>query len=844
MAERERIVQVNIEEEMKSAYIDYSMSVIVSRALPDVRDGLKPVHRRVLFGMSELGVQSNKSYKKSARIVGEVLGKYHPHGDSSVYEAMVRMAQEWSMRYPLVDGQGNFGSVDGDSPAAMRYTEARLKKIAEETLADIDKNTVDFQPNFDDSLTEPVVLPTRIPNLLVNGASGIAVGMATNMPPHNLSEIVDATIAYIDNNNITAEEILKYVKGPDFPTGGIIYGEQGIRDACETGRGRIVIRAKTEIELTHSGRECIVVTEIPYMVNKAEMIQKIANLINEKKLEGISYINDESDRNGMRIVIILKKDATANVVLNHLYKYSSLQTAFSVNNIALVKGRPKTLNTKDLISYFVKHRHEVVIRRTKFDLEQAEKRAHILEGLIIASDNIDEVIALIKSSQTPDMAREKLMERFKLTDAQARAIVEMRLRQLTGLEQEKLRAEYKEVMDLIEHLRKVLNSVDLQMKIIKDELIEIREKYGDKRRTEIIPNAEEFNPEDFYSDDDMVITISHMGYIKRTPLTEFRRQARGGTGAKGGTTRDEDFIEHLYIATMHNTMLFFTSNGKCYWLKVYNIPEGSRTSKGRAMQNLINIEAGDTVRAFINVRDLNDPQYINNNYIVLCTTKGIIKKTSLEAYSRPRANGVNAITVREGDELLEARMTNGNFHIMLAVKSGRAICFPESYVRPMGRTASGVRGIRLASEKTDIVIGMITVESKEKDILVVSEKGYGKRSDIDAYRITHRGGKGVKTINITEKTGSLIALKDVTDNYDLMIITQFGNILRSPVSALRVMGRATQGVRLINLRENDIIASVACVEVNEDDDTGETGEKPGNGEKNLNNEENGKEFED
>ena len=844
MAERERIVQVNIEEEMKSAYIDYSMSVIVSRALPDVRDGLKPVHRRVLFGMSELGVQSNKSYKKSARIVGEVLGKYHPHGDSSVYEAMVRMAQEWSMRYPLVDGQGNFGSVDGDSPAAMRYTEARLKKIAEETLADIDKNTVDFQPNFDDSLTEPVVLPTRIPNLLVNGASGIAVGMATNMPPHNLSEIVDATIAYIDNNNITAEEILKYVKGPDFPTGGIIYGGQGIRDACETGRGRIVIRAKTEIELTHSGRECIVVTEIPYMVNKAEMIQKIANLINEKKLEGISYINDESDRNGMRIVIILKKDATANVVLNHLYKYSSLQTAFSVNNIALVKGRPKTLNTKDLISYFVKHRHEVVIRRTKFDLEQAEKRAHILEGLIIASDNIDEVIALIKSSQTPDMAREKLMERFKLTDAQARAIVEMRLRQLTGLEQEKLRAEYKEVMDLIEYLRKVLNSVDLQMKIIKDELIEIREKYGDKRRTEIIPNAEEFNPEDFYSDDDMVITISHMGYIKRTPLTEFRRQARGGTGAKGGTTRDEDFIEHLYIATMHNTMLFFTSNGKCYWLKVYSIPEGSRTSKGRAMQNLINIEAGDTVRAFINVRDLNDPQYINNNYIVLCTTKGIIKKTSLEAYSRPRANGVNAITVREGDELLEARMTNGNFHIMLAVKSGRAICFPESYVRPMGRTASGVRGIRLASEKTDIVIGMITVESKEKDILVVSEKGYGKRSDIDAYRITHRGGKGVKTINITEKTGSLIALKDVTDNYDLMIITQFGNILRSPVSALRVMGRATQGVRLINLRENDIIASVACVEVNEDDDTGETGEKPGNGEKNLNNEENGKEFED
>jgi DNA gyrase subunit A len=846
MAERERVVQVNIEEEMKSAYIDYSMSVIVSRALPDVRDGLKPVHRRVLFGMSELGVQSNKSYKKSARIVGEVLGKYHPHGDTSVYEAMVRMAQEWSMRYPLVDGQGNFGSVDGDSPAAMRYTEARLKRIAEETLADIDKNTVDFQPNFDDSLSEPVVLPTRIPNLLVNGASGIAVGMATNMPPHNLAEIVDATIAYIDDNNITAEGILKYVKGPDFPTGGIIYGEQGIRDACETGRGRIVIRAKTEIELTHSGRECIVVTEIPYMVNKAEMIQKIANFINEKKLEGISYINDESDRNGMRIVIILKKDATANVVLNHLYKYSSLQTTFSVNNIALVRGRPRTLNTKDLISYFVKHRHEVILRRTKFDLEQAEKRAHILEGLIIASDSIDEVIALIKASETPDMAREKLMERFKLSDIQARAIVEMRLRQLTGLEQEKLRAEYKEITDLIVYLRKVLDSVDLQMKIIKDELLEIKEKYGDKRRTIIVPNAEEFNPEDFYSDDDMVITISHMGYIKRTPLTEFRRQARGGTGAKGGTTRDEDFIEHLYIATMHNTMLFFTSNGKCYWLKVYNIPEGSRTSKGRAMQNLINIEPGDNVRAFINVRDLNDPEYINNNYIVLCTTKGIIKKTSLEAYSRPRANGVNAITVREGDELLEARMTNGKHHIMLAVRSGRAICFPEFKVRPMGRTASGVRGIRLANEETDIVVGMITVENKEKDILVVSEKGYGKRSDIDAYRITNRGGKGVKTINITQKTGTLIALKDVTDNHDLMIITQFGNILRSPVSALRVMGRATQGVRLINLRENDIIASVACVEVNEEneDNADESEEKPDSEEKKIDSEEYGKEFED
>jgi len=828
---------------MKSAYIDYSMSVIVSRALPDVRDGLKPVHRRVLFGMSELGVLSNKPYKKSARIVGEVLGKFHPHGDSSVYEAMVRMAQEWSLRYPLVDGQGNFGSVDGDSPAAMRYTEARLKKIAEETLADIDKDTVDFQPNFDDSLTEPSVLPTRIPNLLVNGASGIAVGMATNMPPHNLSEIIDATIAYIDNKDITPEEIMHFVKGPDFPTGGIIYGEQGVKDALETGRGRIVVRGKTEIEITHSGRESIIVSEIPYMVNKAEMIRKIADLINEKKLEGISYINDESDRTGMRIVIILKKDATANVVLNNLYKFSGLQTSFSVNNIALVKGRPKTLNTKDLIHYFVDHRHEVVIRRTKFDLDQAEKRAHILEGLIIASDHIDEVIALIRGSQTPDMARERLMERFSLSEIQARAIVEMRLRQLTGLEQEKLRAEYKEVMELIDYLKSVLADINLQMQIIKDELLEIKQKYGDKRRTLIIPNAEEFNPEDFYSDDEMVITISHMGYIKRTPLTEFRRQNRGGTGAKGGATRDEDFIEHLYVATMHNTMLFFTRNGKCYWLKVYAIPEGSRTSKGRAMQNLINIEPDDNVRAFINVKNLNDEEYINNNFIVLCTTKGIIKKTSLEAYSRPRVNGVNAITVREGDELLEARMTNGQHHIMLAVKSGRAIRFPEASVRPMGRTASGVRGIRLASEKNDFVIGMITVENKEKDILVVSEKGYGKRSDIDGYRITNRGGKGVKTINVTEKTGMLIALKDVTDNHDLMIITQFGNILRSPVKALRVMGRATQGVRLINLRENDIIASVACVLVTEEEEQTEGSEEINGSEENKNiPEENGKEF--
>jgi DNA gyrase subunit A len=841
MSERERVIQVNIEEEMKSAYIDYSMSVIVSRALPDVRDGLKPVHRRVLFGMSELGVLSNRPFKKSARIVGEVLGKYHPHGDSSVYEAMVRMAQDWSMRYPLVDGQGNFGSIDGDSPAAMRYTEARLKKIAEETLSDIDRETVDFQPNFDDSLSEPVVLPTRVPLLLVNGASGIAVGMATNMPPHNLGEIIDATIAFIDNRDITTEELLQYIKGPDFPTGGIIYGEQGIKDACETGRGRIVVRARTEIELTHSGRECIIVTEIPYMVNKAEMIRKIADLINDKKIEGISYINDESDRNGMRVVIILKKDASANVVLNNLYKLSQLQTSFNVNNIALVKGRPKILNTKELIDQFVRHRHQVILRRAEFDLSQAEKRAHILEGLIIASDNIDEVIAIIKASKNPDEARERLMERFGLSDAQSRAIVEMRLRQLTGLEQDKLREEYREIMALIEYLKNVLADESLQMKIIKDELLEVKEKYGDARRTEIIPNAEEFNPEDFYADDEMVITISHMGYIKRTPLTEYRRQNRGGTGAKGGTTREEDFIEHLFIATMHNTMLFFTRKGKCYWHKVYNIPEGAKTSKGRAMQNLINIEPDDSVRAYINVKNLNDEEYINNNFIVLCSSKGIIKKTSLEAYSRPRTNGVNAITVREGDELLEARMTNGKHHIMLAVRSGRAIRFPEETVRPMGRTASGVRGIKLANETTDVVVGMITIENKEKEILVVSEKGYGKRSDIEDYRITNRGGKGVKTINITEKTGSLIALKDVTDNDDLMIITQFGNILRSSVSSLRVMGRATQGVRLINLRENDTIASVATVLVSEEDESGEN-ESVNPDIENL--EENGKEFED
>lgn len=816
MSDQAKIIKVNIEEEMKSAYIDYSMSVIVSRALPDVRDGLKPVHRRVLFGMSELGVLSNRAYKKSARIVGEVLGKYHPHGDSSVYDAMVRMAQNWSLRYPLVDGQGNFGSIDGDSPAAMRYTEARLKRIAEETLSDIEKETVDFQPNFDDTLQEPTVLPTRIPNLLVNGASGIAVGMATNMPPHNLAESIDAITAYIDNPEITVEELMHHIKGPDFPTGGIIYGEQGIREAFETGRGRIVVRARTEVELTHSGRECIVVNEIPYMVNKAEMIRRIADLINEKKLEGISYINDESDRNGMRVVIILKKEMPANIVLNHLYKHSQLQTSFNVNNIALVKGRPKTLSLKEIIDNFVRHRHDIIIRRAKYDLDQAEKRAHILEGLIIASDNIDEVIAIIRSSQNPDIARERLMERFSLTEVQSRAIVEMRLRQLTGLEQDKLRAEYEEVKKLIEYLNQVLSDEKLQMQIIKDELAEIKEKFGDRRRTEIIPAAGEFNPEDFYADDEMVITISHMGYIKRTPLTEFRRQNRGGTGAKGSTTRDEDFIEHLYVATMHNTMLFFTRNGKCYWQKVYDLPEGTRTSKGRAIQNLINIEPEDSVRAFINVKTLDDVDYINNNYIVLCTRKGVIKKTSLEAYSRPRANGVNAITVRDGDELLEARMTSGKHEIMLAVRSGRAVRFNEGTVRPMGRTASGVRGITLSGDD-DIVIGMITVENESDDVLVVSENGYGKRSAIGDYRITNRGGKGVKTINITDKTGKLIALKDVNDQYDLMIITQAGNVLRIPVSSLRVMGRATQGVRLINIRENDSIASVAYVEVSEED---------------------------
>ncbi len=813
----EKIIKINIEDEMKSAYIDYSMSVIVSRALPDVRDGLKPVHRRVLFGMRDLGVFSNKPYKKSARIVGEVLGKYHPHGDSSVYDAMVRMAQEWSLRYPLVDGQGNFGSVDGDPPAAMRYTEARLKKIAEDSLVDIEKETVDFQLNFDDSLQEPTVLPTRIPTLLVNGASGIAVGMATNMPPHNITEIINATIAYINNPEIEIDEITKYVIAPDFPTGGIIYGYQGVKDAFTTGRGRIVIRSKTDIEITDTGKEKIVITEIPYMVNKADMIKKIGDMVNEKKIEGISYINDESDRDGMRIVIILKRDAPANVVLNTLFKHSQLQSSFSVNNIALVKGRPQMLNIRDMIKYFVEFRHEVVVRRTEYELKQAEKRAHILEGLIIASDNIDEVIKIIRASKSPDIARESLMERFNLSDIQSRAIVDMRLRQLTGLEQDKLRAEYEELLKTIEHLNNILSNKDLRMEIITKELIEVKEKYGDERRTEIEHAAEEFNPEDFYSDDEMLITISHLGYIKRTPLTEYRQQHRGGIGSKGSTARDEDFLEHMFIATMHNYILLFTEKGKCYWLKVYKIPEGSKTSKGRAIQNILNIEQGDEVKAYINVKNLKDEEYINNNFIVLCTKRGIIKKTKLEAYSRPRQNGVNAITVRDGDTLLEAKLTNGENEVLIAIKTGRAIRFPEEKVRPMGRTASGVRGIKLDNDK-DEVIGMICIENKEDNVLVVSEKGYGKRSALENYRITNRGGKGVKTINVTEKTGSLIAIKNVTDDDDLMIINKSGITIRMAVVSMRVMGRATQGVKLINLRNGDSIAAVTKVQAGDDED--------------------------
>jgi DNA gyrase subunit A len=810
MSDGEKILKVNIEEEMKSAYIDYSMSVIVSRALPDVRDGLKPVHRRVLFGMSELGVNANRGYKKSARIVGEVLGKYHPHGDTSVYDAMVRMAQPWSLRYPLVDGQGNFGSVDGDSPAAMRYTEARLRRIAEETMADLEKNTVDFQNNFDDTLQEPSVLPTRVPVLLVNGASGIAVGMATNMAPHNLTDSIDAIVAYIDNKEIEIDKLIEIIKAPDFPTGGIIYGYQGVRESYETGRGRVVVRCKSEIEITDSGREKIVITEIPYQVNKAELIKKIADLVNEKKIEGISYVNDESDRTGMRIIIILKKEAMSSVVMNTLLKYTLLQTSFNVNNIALVRGRPKVLNLKQLISYFVEHRHEVVIRRTQYDLDQAEKRAHILLGLLIALDHLDEVITLIRGSKTPDDARNGLIEKFELSDLQARAILDLRLQKLTGLEREKIREEYDNLMKQIEYFKLILSDEILRMKIIKDELIEIKEKYGDERRTEIVPNAEEFNPEDFYADDEMVITISHLGYIKRTPLTEFRTQTRGGIGSKATGTRDEDFLTQLFSATMHNTMLFFTEMGRCFWLKVYEIPEGTKTSKGRAIQNLINLEPGDKVKAYLNVKSLSDEDYLNNNFIVMATLKGTIKKTSLEAYSRPRQNGIIAINIKEGDTLLEALLTNGKHEILLAVRSGKSIRFNETTVRAIGRTGSGVKGVTLAG-KDDEVIGMISMEGPTNDVLVVSEKGYGKRSSIEDYRITNRGGKGVKTINVTQKTGKLIGFKSVTDNDDLMIITKNGTIIRLPVEKLRVMGRATQGVRLINLRESDEIAALTRV---------------------------------
>ena len=806
-----RIIPINIEEQMKSAYIDYSMSVIVSRALPDVRDGMKPVHRRILYDMSaELNLYSDKPTRKSARIVGDVLGKFHPHGDLSVYDAMVRLAQEWSMRYPLVDGQGNFGSMDGDSPAAMRYTEARMKKITDEVMADIDKETVDWTLNFDDTIPEPTVLPTKIPLLIVNGASGIAVGMATNMAPHNLSEVVDACCAYIDNPEITGEEMLQYIKGPDFPTGGIIYGYEGVREAMLTGRGRVMMRAKTDIEHTPSGRECIVITEIPYMINKAEMIKKIADMINEKKIEGISYINDESDRNGLRIIIILKHDAVASVVLNTLFKNTPLQTSFAVNNIALVNGRPQMLPMRDLVKHFVDHRHDVVVRRARFDLKKAEERLHIVQGLLIAQDNIDEIVHIIRSSQTPDAAKQAMIERFELSDIQASAIIEMRLRALTGLEYGKLTAERDDLTKLIAHLKDVLENVGMQMQIVKDELLEIKEKYGDERRSEIVYASEEFNPEDFYADDDMVITISHMGYIKRTPLAEYRTQNRGGVGAKGSATRDEDFIEHIYVASMHNTMLFFTEKGRCYWLKVYEIPEGARSSKGRAIQNVIQIEPDDKVRAYINVKRLNDAEYVNNNFIIMCTKDGTIKKTKLEAYSRPRQNGVNAIVIREGDQLIEAKLTSGNAEVMIAARDGKAIRFNESTVRPIGRVGAGVRGISI--EDGDEVVGMICVEPDSKqDVLVLSENGYGKRTDLDEYRITNRGGKGVKTINITEKTGKLISIQAVTDDNDLMIINRSGLTIRTAVSQIRLAGRATQGVRIINLREGDAIASVMAV---------------------------------
>ena len=824
-----RIIPINIEEQMKSAYIDYSMSVIVSRALPDVRDGMKPVHRRILYDMSaELNLYSDKPTRKSARIVGDVLGKFHPHGDTSVYDAMVRLAQDWSMRYPLVDGQGNFGSMDGDSPAAMRYTEARMKKITDEVMADIDKETVDWTLNFDDTIPEPTVLPTKIPLLIVNGASGIAVGMATNMAPHNLCEVVDACCAYIDNPEITGEEMLQYIKGPDFPTGGIIYGYEGVREAMLTGRGRVMMRAKTDIEHTPSGRECIVITEIPYMINKAEMIKKIADMINEKKIEGISYINDESDRNGLRIIIILKHDAVASVVLNTLFKNTPLQTSFAVNNIALVNGRPQMLPMRDLVKHFVDHRHDVVVRRARFDLKKAEERLHIVQGLLIAQDNIDEIVHIIRSSQTPDLAKQAMIERFELSDLQASAIIEMRLRALTGLEYGKLTAERDELTKTIAHLKEVLADVGLQMQIIKDELLEIKEKYGDERRSEIVYASEEFNPEDFYADDDMVITISHMGYIKRTPLAEYRTQNRGGVGAKGSATRDEDFIEHIYVASMHNTMLFFTEKGRCYWLKVYEIPEGARSSKGRAIQNVIQIEPDDKVRAYINVKRLNDAEYVNNNFIIMCTKDGTIKKTKLEAYSRPRQNGVNAIVIREGDQLIEAKLTSGNAEVMIAAREGKAIRFNESTVRPIGRVGAGVRGISI--EESDEVIGMICVEpDSTQDVLVLSENGYGKRTDLDEYRITNRGGKGVKTINVTEKTGKLISIQAVTDDNDLMIINRSGLTIRTAVSQIRLAGRATQGVRIINLRDGDAIASVMAVPAAGDEEEVQSAEATGAG---------------
>ncbi len=806
-----RIIPINIEEQMKSAYIDYSMSVIVSRALPDVRDGLKPVHRRILYDMSEeLNLYSDKPTRKSARIVGDVLGKFHPHGDSSVYDAMVRLAQDWSVRYPLVDGQGNFGSMDGDSPAAMRYTEARMKKITDEVMADINKETVDWTLNFDDTIPEPTVLPTKIPLLIVNGASGIAVGMATNMAPHNLGEVVDACCAYVDNPEITGEELLKYIKGPDFPTGGIIYGYEGVKEAMLTGRGRVIIRAKTEIEHTESGRECIVITEIPYMLNKADTIKKIADMINEKKIEGISYINDESDRNGMRIVIILKHDAVASVVLNTLFKNTPLQSSFAVNNIALVKGRPQLLSMRDLIHHFIEHRHEVVVRRTRFDKRKAEERLHIVLGLLIAQDNIDEIVHIIRSSKTPDEAKQTMIARFGLSEIQASAIIEMRLRALTGLEHGKLVAERDELEKLIAYLTEVLETPSLQFKIIKDELIDMKQKYGDERRSEIVYASEEFNPEDFYADDDMVITISHLGYIKRTPLADYRAQNRGGVGAKGSATRDEDFIEHIYMASMHNTMLFFTEKGRCFWLKVYEIPEGTRSSKGRAIQNVIQIEPDDKVRAYINVKQLNDEEYVNNNYIIMCTKRGTIKKTKLEAYSRPRQNGVNAIVIREGDQLIEAKLTSGHAEVMIAAKQGKAIRFNEETVRPIGRVGAGVRGISI--EEDDEVVGMICIEPESKqDVLVLSENGFGKRTDLEEYRITNRGGKGVKTINITEKTGDLISIQAVTDENDLMIINRSGLTIRTGVDQIRLAGRATQGVKIINLREDDAIASVMAV---------------------------------